>query len=418
MRLTKSPLLRAVAAFAMVAVVSAPAAMAQQPLNFLPQSDNDFGATALVPSMGQKARAVPRDAAAMSWALEADKALDLSYAPHVGTSKQYFVDVTVDDLAKGVPVFTHAPGALIRINPVDPAKMAAIDPSAVRIVTADKRTLTTAEAADQLASPAQLKAAGAPFAPGTLAFRLRAELGAGTFHVSIPALSGDTKEPGYVVHVFDRNSPVTLSLGADRTDYLHGETLGFTARLAGADKLSVAAIDGFVTSPAGRAWPVTFTAGNGAFHATLPLDAVEAPTPGLWEVHVAIQGEADGVAVRRFERVAFGAALPTARFDGSAELVSKGRMAVRFGIEAASPSRFEVRGVLYGTARNGAILPVAVGHSATWIEAGRGEIVLGFDAKTLTESGLRAPFEIRDLRLMDQGTMGLLHRQARGLVID
>jgi len=33
-------------------------------------------------------------------------------------------------------------------------------------------------------------------------------------------------------------------------------------------------------------------------------------------------------------------------------------------------------------------------------------------------NGLTAPFEVRDLRLDDQGRMGVLHRQARGLVIE
>ena len=41
-------------------------------------------------------------------------------------------------------------------------------------------------------------------------------------------------------------------------------------------------VDGFVTSPAGRAWPVAFAAaGNGVYRAALELDALEAPAPGL-----------------------------------------------------------------------------------------------------------------------------------------
>ena len=59
----------------------------------------------------------------------------------------------------------------------------------------------------------------------------------------------------------------------------------------------------------------------------------------------------------------------------------------------------------------------AVAHSAAYLAAGHGALELAFDRELVAASGLRAPFEVRDLRLIDQGNMGLLHRQARGLVI-
>jgi len=58
-----------------------------------------------------------------------------------------------------------------------------------------------------------------------------------------------------------------------------------------------------------------------------------------------------------------------------------------------------------------------VAHSAAWIEAGPATLVLAFDREPLREAGFGAPYEIRDLRLMDQGRMGLLHQQARGVMI-
>ena len=94
------------------------------------------------------------------------------------------------------------------------------------------------------------------------------------------------------------------------------------------------------------------------------------------------------------------------------------RFGLSLGVEAVAASRYEVRGVLFGSGANGELLPAAVGHAAAWLEPGHGTVELRFDQALVDDSGLRAPFEIRDLRLIDQGTMGLLHRQARGLVLD
>lgn len=65
---------------------------------------------------------------------------------------------------------------------------------------------------------------------------------------------------------------------------------------------------------------------------------------------------------------------------------------------------------------NGAMAPVAVAHSAAWLEPGAGNIELAHDAALL--AGVRGPYELRDLSLLDQSRVGLLHRQQRGLVID
>jgi len=89
-----------------------------------------------------------------------------------------------------------------------------------------------------------------------------------------------------------------------------------------------------------------------------------------------------------------------------------------FEIEAGAASRFQVSGVLYGTTSDGTLRPLALAQSASWIEAGHGSIGLDFDADIIAASGLHAPFEVRDLRLVDQATMGLLERRERALGID
>lgn len=389
------------------------AAATAQSVSFLPATDGDLSATTLAAPLGHKAAVVPRDAVAVSFALEADKTLDLVDHPFVATSKEYWIDVSAADLAAGVSVFTHGPGALVRINPAPGETIATtLDPRTFVLVDPAKRLRGDGTGMELIATAEQLKAAGTPFAEGTVAFRLRADLGAGTFALK----AADLGAGRYVMHVLDHASPLALTVSTERSSYLHGQTLVVRVGLAGAKGGTP---EGFVASPAGRSWPLTFERGrDGAFEARLVLDAAERPAPGLWEAHVALQGQADGLALRRYGKVAFAVAMPSARLDGSAALTDGGASSVRLGLEMAAAGRYEVRGMLFGSDAQGQLLPIAVGHSAAWLEAGHASLELGFDQTLIEASGLGAPFEVRDLRLVDQGTMGLLHRQGRGLRIE
>ncbi len=371
----------------------------------------DLAAADLVAAPGAKALELPREPVALSWALPADKVID-SAEPFTARSREYFVEVSAAELERGVAVLADAPGALVRLNPAPGEKaLSPIDPHALVLTDPAGKAFAAGTGMELVATADQLKAAGAPFVEGTAAFRIAAGLGAGTFELEASGLGGGR----YVMHVLDAGSDVTLGLRTGASDYLHGQQLVVETELAGA---KLAAVDGFVTSPAGRTWPVAFrAAGKGAYRAALELDALEAPAPGLWEVHVRGHGETAAGPVLRSARTAFNVAVPTARFDGAAALAAGDPLNLRLGVETANPGRYEVRGVLYGTADGGEREPIAAAHSAAYLAAGHGTLELAFDQALVDASGLRAPFEIRDLRLIDQGAMGLLHRQERGLRI-
>ena len=395
---------------------AATAASAQRQATLAPLAEGDLAATKLQAALGNKAAAIPTEPVTMSWALNPQKSLDLTPAPFVSRSREYFLDLDAASLGRGVNLPTQGEGALVRLNPAPGSEISApIDPLAVTITTADKRAFTRGTGFDQMATADQLKAAGSPFVEGTTAFRLRPELGAGIHRLQVEGLADGDR---YVLHVFDRNSPVELVIRASRSSYLHGQSLTLKARFAGG--VQAEEMEGFVTSPAGRAWPLTFeSAGKGMFFATLQLDGLEVPTPGLWEAHVrAVSGEGKARTLRQ-GRTAFDVAMPSARLNGEVALLSEAQgLGVRLGVESIAGSRYEVRGVLYGTAADGQLRPAAVAHSAKYLSAGSGSLVLSFDTSAVEAAGLQAPFEVRDLRLMDQGTMGLLHQQAVGLLIE
>lgn len=155
-------------------------------------------------------------------------------------------------------------------------------------------------------------------------------------------------------------------------------------------------------------------------HADLTV-AQAATVPGLWEVHARAAGEHRALTAVRSVRVPFAVAAPTARLTGVAAVTATGEgtggLRIELPLEVAAAGRYEVRGVLWATAPDGTRKPHVAVHAADWLEPGRGVLAIEVPADQLGTGGLGAPWELRDLRLIDQGRMGLLHRQSEALVI-
>ena len=93
-------------------------------------------------------------------------------------------------------------------------------------------------------------------------------------------------------------------------------------------------------------------------------------------------------------------------------------LTLSMGIQAAMASRYQLAGTLYGTRSDGSLVPAAVAHSAAWLGVGTASITLNFDGSSMTESQLKAPYELRDLRLINQADMSLIERRERAARID
>lgn len=407
----------------LLAAASASAAGAQTVLEWITLS-----ATDLVPARLTAAASAP-DAAALglaaeplsfSWAL--DPAAPITEPrPFVAESREHWLRVTAAELARGVPLYTLAPAALVRINPAPGSTVAgaALDPGTLVIVDEKGKTYADGAGFSRLASAEQLAAAGVDFPEGTLAFRLAPEVGSGRLTMRAEGL-GASAADAFVVHVLDAGSSTVLRLGSTRAAYLDGQTLVAELEAKGdGPRLRLDEVTGFVTSPAGRAWPLRFQPSGSVYRASLRLDAEEPAAPGLWEIQASASGHDAGRQFVRNARTAFACALPTARLSGEGELGNgnAGGLQVRLGVEAASPGRYEVRGVLFGTAPGGSLKPIAAAHGAAWLEAGGGTLALSFDGAALAASALAPPYEVRELELRDQGRMALLERRARGLVL-
>ena len=360
------------------------------------------------------ATTLDRTPAKASWALSPDAALDARPQLHVAESREYWIDASADDLQRGLALSTSAPGALVRLSPH--GGNAAMALSAVDIsVRAGGRAWAGKDALRQVANADELAAAGLDAPGGTLVFKLADALGAGRIELVAANARGR-----WLVHVFEPASTVVLELSAERDNAVAGEPIRFRARLQGGGTIDQLA--GSVRAPGGDAFDVAFTReADGGFSASVMPDAAFAGTPGLWEFHAFGQARQAGLDVQRDARTAFGVAVASARLDGGIERVKdgarKGDVVLRVGVEVGDASRYQLAGVLHGTAADGRLKPAAIAHSAAWIDAGTGAIDLAFDHAALNAAGVRAPFELRDLRLVNQADMSLVERRERAAAL-
>lgn len=394
------------------------------PRFFAPQAGDLIPQAVLAPEAAHKSAGAPglaRDAVAMSWAAQGP--ISTAVQSFVGQSREYYMEVSADELNAGVAIHTTSPRALVRLQPLagtGPRDKLAIHPQSLIVSDPNGRAFASGSGMDMLVSADKLNKADIPFAEGTSAFRLHADLGAGAFKLRADGIQGSAR---YLVNVVEPTSKYVLTMQTDAPSYLHGQQLTILPELQEQDGTRVAQrhalkrLDGIVTSPAGRSFAVTFKVDkDGRMRARMPLDADEAPTQGLWEVQASGDARVMGQTIKRTLRVAFGVALPVARLDGSAAVINEpGSVGVRLGVEVGAAGRYETRALLYGMV-GGAMTPLAVAHSANWLEPGKQSLVLRYDASLL--GAATGPFELRDLNLLDQGRMGVLQRQQRAVSID
>lgn len=346
----------------------------------------------------------------ISWALPHDSPVQSDTQPFTRSSREYWMDVSASELQQGVKLPVTAPGAVIRLSPGD-AQVGRLQPADVHILLG-RQSLTANDASSQLADTRSLKAAGMDVPEASMVMKLKPELGSGVATLQVPAASGR-----YVVHVFEPESPFTVTARADRNDLLLGGNVQLRVAMHDDDKtLPLDAVGGFLRAPDGSTTMLSYRRQNDGSYTANAQPRNIPTTPGLWEVHSFTSGtNADGQEVRRDTTTVFSAAVPDARLDG---LVTTSRASdkgidIRLGVTAQSASRFAVSGVLYGRDASGRMVPAAFAQSAAVLSRGTGQLVLHYDPSSIV--GVDAPYELHDLRLQDQPAVGLLERHAIAL---
>lgn len=358
-----------------------------------------------------------RDAVAFSWPMAdedgAPPALTSGLAGHVQESRQYWIDVSSVELGQGIQLPLTAEGAVVRISPREPSM--GIDLSRENLVLhIDGEELDTSRDIEHFADSRSLASARMPAPEETIIFRLKPEAGFGELSVQLGILPRVVVP--LVVHIHEPHSDVAASVALDRTHFLAGEDVELDLELvAGTRSIVPGRVQAELMNPdATRAISMEWSARNNSLGVRLPEDVTDAPGV-LWEAQIYLQGETDGRPYMRDVQIAFGVGLPTARLSG--EVVQVRDDALSLGVEVSQAGRYQLSGVIYGTDARGEMQPVSMGQFANWLEPGDGVLDLPLDRAALAESGFTGPWEVRDLRLNDQGRLSLLHYQARAITL-
>lgn len=349
----------------------------------------------------------------MSWAIDPDQALDARPTPFKQQSREYWVDASADQLRQGLALSTSANGALIRLSP-HAGNTSVIDASTLTIRSNGKLYANN----DGLRSTADqdaLRAAGMDVPAGSIVVKLADAVGSGRLELIAATAAGS-----YLVHVFEPASEVVMSLQAERDTVLAGDSVRIVTAIKGA---TLDRVDGLLSAPDGFSQGVSFLRQrDGSYAADVRPDAAHAGGFGLWEVHAFGNASNRQVSVPRDARSAFAVSVASARLTGAivgpTGLAKDHALNLLVEVQAVSASRYQLAGTLYGTRSDGTLVPAAVAHSAAWLEAGTAAISLKFDGRSLAESRLSAPYELRDLRLINQADMSLIERRERAAVID
>ncbi len=403
-------------------------AQAQQ-VNWLPVQNSDLIAT----SLEQQLRHVPdslhseRQPLQFAWRPDdagpgrADAARSISESPAISRaisgatteSRQYWLDATGADLALGLTLPISAAGAVIRVSALAADSELRLDPAALSLAM-DGEPIAARFGPDQLATGRDLRDQGMRVPESTLAFRLFDHVGPGALSLSLHGLPSDQ---AVVVHVFEPNSPWIARLALPRHNFLSGQALDFDFALGdGRVEAELRSLQAVLVSPdASQSWAIGSERDAALSLSAAPLASRSGPVQGLYEAHVYVEAEVDGLIIRRDLSLALNIAPALARFNGQAALAgTRAGQALVLGIDTAVDGRFQVNAELWGADERGQMRALGYVQSAAELSAGGGAISFDLDPALAEKAGR---LEVRNLQLLDQGRMFLLEDRAEALEI-
>jgi hypothetical protein len=407
MTMTITPIHRSVLVLAALLLASAAAAQDLR-LTLLPAQDHDLVAAAAVAAERGVEATAERTAMQFSQPLAADAALDPAPQPFLAESREYWQRVDGARLGQGYALALTAPGAVVLVSPgpgADPLRREQF------ALASNGRGVDFASATETLVDAQALHQAGMDVAPGSIGFRLR------DGHENGAVLQVNGARGDYLLHVLEPRSAQVLSARSLRDTAHAGTPVQFELALAGGARFDGAM--GLLAGPDGTVVEVAFAAVGENRRGRAVLPAQVTAQPGLWELRATVAAQVGERAFQRDVRVALAVVAPTARLTG--EVVagpgSRGQgRSLQVAVEVGTAGRYELRTVLFGTDGGGNRVPMAELHSAAWLEPGQRSLRL--DLPVAARGAARAPYELRDLRLTDQGAVALLERRARALVIE
>lgn len=398
-------------------VLAAGTATAAGPAKWAPPGGNDLRIESL-PATAQgvaPSRHVESEPVSYAWPLTIDRSAPAPSGPAM-TSREYWVDATGGSLERGLKLPLSAAGAIVRVSALHAGTGLLLDADRLRVSINGHTLPSTPEAGGiEVLSGADLQAQGMAVPGDTLAFQLPQQ---GQPDSLTLQMAGVPAEQALVVHVFEPESAWVGELSAHRHNYLAGDGMQLDVSLVkGEERFAAESIQAVLVSPdAAQSWPLEVTDDGFGLAGATPQSLPEAGE-GLYEVHAWLQGRQGDTLVRRDLKVAVNIAAPTARLSDLIDSREQAGLVINLGVEVAAAGRYQISGQVWGSAEDGSLRPLAMAQTAAVLKPGQGSLRLEVPAELVLKSGLSAPFEVREVQLLDQGRMAVLETRSRGFSI-
>lgn len=310
---------------------------------------------------------------------------------HTRVSNEYWQQVTGAQLNQGLAIYTSGE-ALVRLAPYANYESGAKQVS--EAIYADELTLYSATmdviAPEQLMQQAQMASAG--FNDGSVAMTVSAR------HNKMMLKSTRTiaDKGRYLLHVKEKNSPLTLSLSANsnviaKQDHSMALNLSLATKAVTDNEVNVRLFD-----PKGQPIAVNYRNSTIGFKQDLSHFGAH---QGLYELEVDVTKTINGKRVKRTLKFPFANTTTTASIDDM-PIQSKAK-GFDVPVRVFEPGRYSVTATLEGRDINGKSMRLQTASSANWLEKD-GTLNLPF---TLAKFNQYRDFKLVDLKLMDQTRM-------------
>lgn len=304
------------------------------------------------------------------------------------TSYGYTKRVTSAQLNAGVKITTTAPGAVIRISPLQ--KNQAVP--TLHITTPKKQVLGLKEASSLYSQNGALDESIDTSTHQTIT-QINPQLGAGEFTLQSTAilkLQGAKAQTNaaYMVHVLDKYSADYMQIETNATHYHHGDTV-ITTLSFGEVPHEASDISAFIVGPQGQKIPLEFTKeGSNTFTARTVLTSEVNDKGENWHVEADVICGAGHSLFRRSGHTAFSYSIPSARLVRIQKSAVKPLTFVA-SIEVATASRYVLQSVLFEKNGAGAPLPLKMVQKAQWLEPGIQQVEFSIEGiKQVSEDNL------------------------------
>lgn len=308
--------------------------------------------------------------------------------------------ISLEQLRAGVVISTLAPGAVIRIIPLQnktAPKLMIKTPSNQFMSLKDASSLYSLD--EEFGNPLVA-------AKHQTMLQIKPELGAGKFIIKSTDSSAEDAN-AYMINVYDKYSATYLQIETDSVHYQFGDKLTATITLSDYINHDIDEVSARLIGPSGQTVALEINKiQRNKFSASAVMTSELNDHGENWYIEADVLSESGNEIIRRAGHAAFSYSVPSASMINVKKISSKPLTFVAT-LDVATASRYALQSVLYRRNGKGEAVPIETSQRAQWLEPGKQVIQFTFDnSSQLSDDSLYLGY----LRLIDYGQLKTVYQ--------